>query len=130
MEVNIAIIAACGPALKALATKFVPTMFGSSAATRRTGNVYYNPDGYSRTGSVANQGYSRRLSTIPSKGSRPEDEQYGLHTIGKGKHDSDGDSQEAIVQTESLQSKVNDLDFELDDTPAEPRRIYQHRRSG
>jgi len=123
IEVNIAIIASCGPALKALSTRFIPNLFGSQSASRRTGTVYYTSDGFGGSG-----GYSRQLDHLDSKGRRPSDAQYGLRNVIPELHDTDGDSQEAIVRTESLQMKGNDFDFGMDE-PTEPRRTYQHRPS-
>jgi hypothetical protein len=65
---------------------------------------------------------------MDSKSDRPEDAQYGLRDLGPGIHDTDGDSQEAIVRTESLQIKGNEFEFGIEE-PAEPRRAYQHRSS-
>jgi len=42
IEVNVAIMTACGPALKALATKFAPQLFGTKSTTRPTTNAYYS----------------------------------------------------------------------------------------
>ncbi len=121
IEVSIAIIASCGPAIKALATRFVPTLFGRKSASAPTGNVYYSPHAYART---------RSFGVASKSDNRPRDAQYGLRDLEPDGRETDGESQEAIVRTESVKMKQDDFDFGIEDaTPAEPRRTFWHRPS-
>ena len=118
MEVNIAIIAACGPAIKALATRFVPTLFGTSGETRN-GSVFYSP-----------QAYGHGTPGTLNKSDRPQDSHYGMRDLDPGGRETDGDSQEAIVRTESMGMKRDDFDFGLEDISlAEPKKSFWHRPS-
>ncbi|KAK5166067.1 uncharacterized protein LTR77_008328 [Saxophila tyrrhenica] len=125
MEVSIAIIASCGPAIKALMTRFMPNLFNStqtnSARGTSSGNVFYSPQAYAR-------GRSPGFGTKTD--SRPQDSHYGLRDLGPDGRETDGDSQEAIVRTESLAMKRDDFDFGLEDAQvAEPRKVFWHRPS-
>lgn len=124
MEVNIALIACCGPALKALSHRYFPGLFGSQSGGTHRNTVYYDPEGYNRSGGKGNTSYRHR-EHLSSKGDRPQDAQYGLRDLGPVGRETDGDSQEAIVHAESVSTKRDDeLDFGFDAVPVEPRKTY------
>lgn len=140
MEVNLALIACCGPALKALSHRWFPGLLGSQSGGTgdRRNNVYYTPNGYHRSNDSATHGKSgsgrhREYLGSTSRGARPEDAQYGLRNLDeRGREtDGDGDSQEAIVVAERVRTKrEEELDFGFDDTPTEPRRAYWRTSEG
>jgi len=99
MEVNIAIVAACGPAIKALCTRYGVLFLSSRPATRPSAYAYYSPDDT-----------ARQRHNMSDKASR-SDAQYGLRDLGTKVHDGDGDSQEAIVSRESNGTRKSEFDF-------------------
>ena len=118
-EANLAIMAACGPALKALFTRFVPRMFGSRNITEPRGNVQYWPRGYEGSpregrGSTLSQ-RGRSWNSKPSN--RPRDMQYGMEILESIEQENDGDSQEPIVRNESVTTVKSafDVGFHTED---------------
>lgn len=87
VENNVAILVSCGPAIKAFLTRFFPTIFGSSAASRPTGNVYYTSGGYELNSRSGGNGSPVHGATDPMPDS---------HAFGKF------ESTEAIVRSEDL----------------------------
>ena len=126
MEVNIAIIASCGPALKALMTRYFPNLFGSQSTTSRHTTVFYTPEGYARS---KQPGYARHHEHISSKSDRPEDAHYGMRDLGPDGRETDGDSQEAIVHAQSIRTKRDEYDFGIEDAPTEPAKTFFNRPS-
>ena len=102
MEVNIAIIAACGPAMKALCTRYGVPFLSSRPATRPSAYAYYSSDDTARQRRIMSDKVSR------------SDAQYGLQDLGTKAHDDDADSQEAIVSRESDGTRKSDFDFGFD----------------
>lgn len=111
IEVNVAIIAACGPAFKALCTQYGLRVFGSSSPTRPTTYVYGSAEGTARRPEL--QGYSRQREQAASKGYH-SDAQYGLQDLGTIGGDGAGDSQEAIVRSASVGTRKSEFDFGLE----------------
>lgn len=94
VENNVAIMVACGPAIKGYLTRFFPRLFGTSQASRPTANVYYAP---------RNHELNSRTQARGSMAKPKAD--YSTSVDGRcGK----GDSTEAIVQHES---RVGSADF-------------------
>ncbi|KAK5112177.1 hypothetical protein LTR85_011610 [Meristemomyces frigidus] len=108
IEANVAIIAACGPAIKALCTQYGIRFLSSRSATGPAAYVYGSPEASARRPGL--QGYSRQRDP---KGSHA-DPQYDLQDLGTVRRDGDGDSQEAIVRSASVGTKKSEFDFGLD----------------
>lgn len=79
IEVNVAIMTACGPALKALATRLAPQLVGTKNTTRPTTNAYYSG------------GYEMKSGAGTTKNHR-------FITTALQRRDDDGCSQEHIVR--------------------------------
>jgi hypothetical protein len=101
IEVNLAILASCGPALKAIMTRFAPRFFGSINGSRPSGNVTYSAQKFELHDRLStNKGdmYSSHGPSTPSRRSP------------RGDHrDIDADSQEEIVTHDSLGAKKAEL---------------------
>ncbi|KAG9189456.1 hypothetical protein G6011_06324 [Alternaria panax] len=82
IEANVAIMTACGPALKALVTRYTPHLFSSRSSTRHTTNVYYLHEYEMNSGAGTNKN-NQFMTTA-------------LHQC-----DDDGGSQEHIVRHSS-----------------------------
>ncbi|KAK6437339.1 hypothetical protein LTR95_006464 [Oleoguttula sp. CCFEE 5521] len=96
IEINVALITCCAPALKAMITLFMPRIFGTVDGSRKHGNVSYSREAYA----MQNRSQSK---TKPQ--SRRENVS-GLHG-----RDDDAESQEAIVNTsQSLNGGHRDED--------------------
>jgi hypothetical protein len=79
IEVNVAIMTACGPALKALVTRCAPHLFSTRSNIRPTTNAYHS------------RGYEMNSGTGTTKNAR-------FITTALQPHDDDGDSQAHIVR--------------------------------
>ena len=90
MENNVAIMVASGPALKALITRFSPKFFGTSFASKNTGNVQYGSNRYELQSSE----YNKRMARATERSRRGADDDFG-----------DTGSQEAIVKSVSVEIK-------------------------
>ena len=99
IEVNVAIFTACGPAMKALISRFAPRVFGTRTGSRPTGNVYQPPDHYE---------LSNNAGTAKSARSR----QTALEAAIA--RDDDGDSQDAIIINDSLGAKKDGIGVETE----------------
>lgn len=97
IEVNLAIITSCGPALKAIMTRFAPRLFGSSGGTRRSGNVTYSAHGFELHGRSTRKGSRYHGPSTPSRHA-PE-----------AHRDIDADSQEGIITHDSLGARKAEL---------------------
>lgn len=113
MEANVAIMASCGPALKALFTRYLPQMFASRTATETQGNVRYWPGDYQPSGDRVRSVYSEQLRTWGSKSGRPRDMQYGMNILESIERDNDVESQEPIVRSASVKTDKSGFDFEI-----------------
>lgn len=102
METNIAIIAACGPALKALCTHYGLRWLGGSITSGPSGDVYYYPQSYGRSG-----------GRPPNSKTAQTDAQYGMQDLGTKNRDGNSASQEAIIRSESVVTK-GEFDFGLE----------------
>ncbi|KAK3676874.1 hypothetical protein LTR78_003078 [Recurvomyces mirabilis] len=105
IEVNVAIWTGCGPAMKAILTRFSPKFFGSRTGSRPSRNVYYSPNGYelSDRGGQEKSGFNTNYSAVIRA------------------RDDDASSQDAIVQDENLvRNKTREVrvDFELEQQAA------------
>jgi hypothetical protein len=103
IEVNVAIITACVPALKALVTRIAPQFFGSKGSSRAAANVYYSSRGY-ELGSSAGKKNKARSRTRNSVG----DESIPRYT-------EEGDSQEHIMEDGSLHTDSKSENVVLED---------------
>ena len=92
IEVNLAILASCGPALKAIMTRFAPRFFASTAGTRPSGNVTYSAQGFELQGR-SGQKVGGDVYSGPSTPS---------HRASRHRRDMDTDSQEEIIIHDSL----------------------------
>jgi hypothetical protein len=90
IEVNLAIIASCGPALKAIMTRFAPRFFGSTSGTRPSGNVTYSAHVFQLHDRSTQKGEMYDGTSTPSRRA-PRDHR-----------DIDADSQEEIITQDSL----------------------------
>jgi hypothetical protein len=91
IEVNLAILASCGPALKAIMTRFAPRFFGSINGSRPSGNVAYSAQKFELRGRSTQKGNMYDGPSMPSRRSP------------RGDHrDIDADSQEGIITHDSL----------------------------
>lgn len=113
MEANVAIMASCGPALKALFTRFVPQMFGTRTATETQGNVHYWPGNYEPSNDRVRSAYSQQIRSWNSKNGRPRDMQYGMDILESIERDNDVESQEPIVRSESVRTDKSGFDFDF-----------------
>jgi hypothetical protein len=111
MEANVAIMASCGPALKALFTRYVSQMFGSRNATETRGNVHYCPRDYEPSSNRVRSAYSQQMRSWNSKTGRTRDMQYGMEILESIERDNDVESQEPIVRSESVQTDKSGFDF-------------------
>lgn len=111
IEVNVAIIAACGPAFKALCTQYGLKILGSSSPTRPSKYPYGSAEGTARRPEL--QGYSRQRDQAVAK-SYHSDAQYGLKDLGTIDDDGDGTSQDAIVRSASVGTRQSEFDFGLE----------------
>ena len=111
MEANVAIMASCGPALKALFTRYVPQMFGSCNATETQGNVHYWPRDYEPTSNRVRSAYSQQMRSWNSKTGRTRDLHYGLEILESIERDNDVESQEPIVGSDSVRTNKSGFDF-------------------
>lgn len=99
VENNVAIMVACGPAVKACVTRFFPHFFGTSRGSRPTGNLYYAP-GNHELESRSRVNRSAHTSSVANRTA-------AVNIHGKG------DSTEAIVRSESIgESASSGFDFE------------------
>lgn len=89
IEVNLAILASCGPALKAIMTRFAPRFFSSTNGSKPTGNVTYLAQGFELHGRSNRKGdmYGSTPSCRTPRGDHPN---------------VDADSQEEIIAHDSL----------------------------
>lgn len=112
-EVNLAIMAACGPAMKALFTRFLPRIFGSRNITEPRGNVQYWPRGYDGANNGGRgRNLSQKMRSLNSKpGSRPRDMQYGMDILESIEQENDAASEEPIVRNESVTTDKSAFDF-------------------
>lgn len=114
MEVNLAIMTACGPALKALVTRCKPKIFGSRNVTEPRGNIYYRPREFDGSNGRDGSGLSQRMRSWNSKPtSRPRDMQYGLEILESIERENDGESEEPIFRNESVTTDNSGFDFGL-----------------
>jgi hypothetical protein len=121
IEVNVAIITACVPSLKALKTRFVPRFFSSKDNSRPTGNLYYSSHGYELNSGTRKKNDTRltahKSTDIAS-------------TIDR--HDGDGDSQEHIVRNSSLHTDEKSenvaLEEEINVLPPGRTVLHNHER--
>lgn len=101
VENNVAIMVACGPAIKACITRFFPRFFGSSGGSRPTGSLYY-AHGNHELESRSRANKSANATTVANRTATG-------NALGKG------DSTEAIVRSESLgESADSGSGFERD----------------
>ncbi|OQN98712.1 hypothetical protein B0A48_15378 [Cryoendolithus antarcticus] len=84
IEINVALITCCAPALKAMITLFMPRFFGTVDGSRKHGNVSYSREAYA----MQNRSQSK---TKPHSRRENVSGLYG--------RDDDAESQEAIVNT-------------------------------
>jgi hypothetical protein len=100
IEVNLAILASCGPALKAIMTRFAPRFFGSIGGSRPSGNVTYSAQRFELQGRAAHKG-DIHDGHCPSTSSR---------RTPRGDHrDIDADSQEEIITHDSLGARKPEI---------------------
>lgn len=121
VEVNIAIISSCGPALKPLLHRWTPHLLGTSYASRsrrnRSGYAYYNESnghGGIRSGTHnSHMNRSRtRISTIQSYNDRDDFKSSGLHP-----HDPRYHQQEMELSTNiSKKNRAPDSDSFSDES--------------
>ena len=111
MEANVAIMASCGPALKALFTRYLPHMFGSRNATETQGNVHYWPGDFEPSSNRVRSAYSQQMRSRDSKTSRARDMQYGMEILESIERDNDVESEEPIVRSESVRTDKSGFDF-------------------
>lgn len=97
IEVNLAIITSCGPALKAIITRFAPRLFGSSGGTRHSGNVTYSTQGFELHGRSTQKGCMYDGPSTPS------------WYAPEARRDIDADSQEGIITHDSLGARKAEL---------------------
>nr|OQO23057.1 hypothetical protein B0A51_08411 [Rachicladosporium sp. CCFEE 5018] len=83
IEINVALITCCAPALKAMMTLFMPRFFGTINGSRRHGEVSYSREPYA----MQDRSHSK------SKPQSQRENMSGLHG-----RDDDAKSQEAIVK--------------------------------
>jgi hypothetical protein len=121
IEVNVAIITACVPSLKALTTRFAPRFFGSKDNSRPTGNVYYSSHGYE-----LNSGTGKKNDT------RLTAHKSADIASALDRHDGDGESQERIVRNSSLhtddKSENVALEEEMNVPPPGRTVLHNHER--
>ena len=114
VENNVAIMVACGPAIKGYNARFFPGLLGTSYASRPTGNVYYADGNHELT--------SRTLARASV--AKPIDDHIVSVDARRGK----GESTEAIVQ-HSSRSGSSDFAFGFEnDTPScgHPAHVAPH----
>ena len=114
MEVNLAIMTACGPALKALFTRYVPRMFPSRSASVPRGNVTYWPRGFEAPNHRGRSGFSNRWrSSHTRSGDRPRDVQYGMDILNSIEAEESSQGTQSTVHHERVVPKKADLAYGL-----------------
>jgi hypothetical protein len=91
IETNLAIIASCGPAIKAIMSHFAPRLFGSSSGTRPSGDVAYSAQGCEMHCRSTQKGNIYSGPSTPSRRAARDHHR-----------DIDADSQEEIIKRGSL----------------------------
>jgi hypothetical protein len=100
IEVNLAILASCGPAMKAIMTRFAPRFFGSIGGSRPSGNVTYSAQGFEMHGRP-----SRKEDIYDGSGPSTSSRR-----TPRGDHrDIDADSQEEIITHDSLGARKSEV---------------------
>ncbi|KAM0705245.1 hypothetical protein Q7P35_008034 [Cladosporium inversicolor] len=125
-EVNIAIIASSGPALKAFANKYIPSFLSTSKSGLPSRDALYSPRGYARSSASGLSGYSRHVDKGISQPERSGNGQYGMSILKTSRYDVDTSSQEAIVSDQSSRPR-SEFEFGLQD---DPRTVAMARRIG
>ena len=119
VEVNIAIILSCGPAVNSIVTRFAPKLFASRGASRGASSRTFDTDG---------EPYEYE---IPAR--RPR--RYDLPSLsmsrdtahGSRERDDDGDSQLEIMNDDSLGAKRADIIRAMINNDKNGRGLYNNR---